>query len=83
MVLSTQTLLLSIGAVGGGGGGAGAAAQAGAMAGAFNWVMKDFMGQLGGGVTATEHQVDAGGQDDEDDACEESVLGLQQDLLDS
>ena len=43
MVLSTQTLLLAVGVAGAN------AHQAGIMAGAFNWVMKDFAGQVGGG----------------------------------
>jgi hypothetical protein len=42
MVLSTQTLLLAVGVVGSN------VQQASIMAGAFNWVMKDFVGQLGG-----------------------------------
>lgn len=48
MVLSTQTLLLAVGVVGAN------VQQAGIMAGAFNWVMKDFMGQLGGVVFASQ-----------------------------
>ena len=48
MVLSTQTLLLAVGVVGSN------VQQAGIMAGAFNWVMKDFMGQLGGVVFASQ-----------------------------
>jgi hypothetical protein len=48
MVLSTQTLLLAVGVVGSN------TQQAGIMAGAFNWVMKDFVGQLGGVVFASQ-----------------------------
>eukprot|EP00934_Nitzschia_sp_Nitz4_P006039 Nitzschia sp. Nitz4//scaffold219_size35776//27503//29041//NITZ4_007827-RA/size35776-processed-gene-0.10-mRNA-1//1//CDS//3329542329//6029//frame0 len=48
MVLSTQSLLLAVGVVGSN------AQQAGIMAGAFNWVMKDFMGQLGGVIFASQ-----------------------------
>eukprot|EP00980_Cylindrotheca_fusiformis_P030951 scaffold25670_cov127-Cylindrotheca_fusiformis.AAC.2 len=47
MVLSTQTLLLAVGVVG-------SNAQAGIMAGAFNWVMKDFVGQVGGVLFASQ-----------------------------
>ena len=50
MVLSTQTLLLAVGIVGQGSSGT----SAGLMAGALNWVMKDFMGQLGGIVFASK-----------------------------
>jgi len=46
MVLSTQTLLLAVGIVG--------QNSSGIMAGALNWVMKDFMGQLGGIVFASQ-----------------------------
>mmetsp|Transcript_17479 Transcript_17479/g.48262 ORF Transcript_17479/g.48262 Transcript_17479/m.48262 type:complete len:569 (+) Transcript_17479:115-1821(+) len=46
MVLSTQTLLLAVGIVGQG--------SSGVMAGALNWVMRDFMGQLGGIVFASQ-----------------------------
>mmetsp|Transcript_19229 Transcript_19229/g.41793 ORF Transcript_19229/g.41793 Transcript_19229/m.41793 type:complete len:578 (-) Transcript_19229:85-1818(-) len=45
MVLSTQTLLLAVGIVG--------QSSSGIMAGALNWVMKDFIGQLGGIVFAS------------------------------
>lgn len=48
MVLSTQTLLLAVGVVGSN------AQQASIMAGAFNWVMKDFVGQLGGVIFASK-----------------------------
>ena len=48
MVLSTQTLLLAVGVVGTN------AQQASIMAGAFNWVMKDFVGQLGGVLFASQ-----------------------------
>lgn len=48
MVLSTQTLLLAVGIVGTN------TQQAGIMAGAFNWVMKDFVGQLGGVFFASQ-----------------------------
>jgi hypothetical protein len=48
MVLSTQTLLLAVGIVGQ------SVAQASIMAGAFNWVMKDFVGQLGGVLFASQ-----------------------------
>jgi Vitamin B6 photo-protection and homoeostasis len=53
MVLSTQTLLLAMMGVEGGveaGGGdvSSATTQAGILAGAFNWVLKDGIGQLGG-----------------------------------
>ena len=48
MVLSTQTLLLAVGVVGSN------VQQAGIMAGAFNWVMKDFVGQLGGVLFASQ-----------------------------
>jgi Vitamin B6 photo-protection and homoeostasis len=48
MVLSTQTLLLAVGVVGSN------TQHAGIMAGAFNWVMKDFVGQLGGVVFASQ-----------------------------
>lgn len=48
MVLSTQTLLLAVGVVGS------STHQASIMAGAFNWVMKDFVGQLGGVVFASQ-----------------------------
>lgn len=48
MVLSTQTLLLAVGVVGSN------AQQASIMAGAFNWVMKDFVGQLGGVLFASQ-----------------------------
>ncbi len=48
MVLSTQTLLLAVGIVGQN------STNAGVMAGALNWVMKDFMGQLGGIVFASK-----------------------------
>lgn len=48
MVLSTQTLLLAVGVVGSN------VQQAGIMAGAFNWVMKDFVGQLGGVIFASQ-----------------------------
>ncbi len=48
MVLSTQTLLLAVGVVGSN------VHQAGIMAGAFNWVMKDFVGQLGGVLFASQ-----------------------------
>lgn len=48
MVLSTQTLLLAVGVVGSN------VQQAGVMAGAFNWVMKDFVGQLGGVLFASQ-----------------------------
>lgn len=47
MVLSTQTLLLAVGVIG-------SHAQAGIMAGAFNWVMKDFVGQVGGVLFASQ-----------------------------
>lgn len=47
MVLSTQTLLLAVGIVGQG-------SSSGIMAGALNWVMKDFIGQLGGIVFASQ-----------------------------
>ena len=50
MVLSTQTLLLAVGIVGQGTSGT----SAGLMAGALNWVMKDFMGQLGGIIFASK-----------------------------
>jgi hypothetical protein len=46
MVLSTQTLLLAVGVVGQN------VQQASIMAGAWNWVMKDFVGQLGGVIFA-------------------------------
>jgi hypothetical protein len=48
MVLSTQTLLFAVGIVGA------SSSSAGVMAGALNWVMKDFMGQLGGIVFASQ-----------------------------
>lgn len=48
MVLSTQNLLLAIGIVGQSNG------TSSVMAGALNWVMKDFMGQLGGIVFASQ-----------------------------
>lgn len=48
MVLSTQTLLLAVGIVGQN------VQQASIMAGAFNWVMKDFVGQLGGVLFASQ-----------------------------
>ena len=48
MVLSTQTLLLAVGVVGSN------TQHAGIMAGAFNWVMKDFVGQLGGVIFASQ-----------------------------
>jgi len=48
MVLSTQSLLLAVGVVGSN------TQQAGIMAGAFNWVMKDFVGQLGGVAFASQ-----------------------------
>jgi hypothetical protein len=48
MVLSTQTLLLAVGVVGSN------VQQASIMAGAFNWVMKDFVGQLGGVLFASQ-----------------------------
>lgn len=48
MVLSTQTLLLAVGVAGAN------AHQAGIMAGAFNWVMKDFAGQVGGVLFASQ-----------------------------
>ena len=48
MVLSTQTLLLAVGIVGQN------VQQASIMAGAFNWVMKDFVGQLGGVIFASQ-----------------------------
>ena len=48
MVLSTQTLLLAVGIVGQSSG------SNGVMAGALNWVMKDFMGQLGGIIFASQ-----------------------------
>jgi hypothetical protein len=48
MVLSTQTLLLAVGIVGQN------VHEASIMAGAFNWVMKDFVGQLGGVVFASQ-----------------------------
>lgn len=48
MVLSTQTLLLAVGVVGSN------VQHAGIMAGAFNWVMKDFVGQLGGVIFASQ-----------------------------
>jgi len=48
MVLSTQTLLLAVGVVGSN------VQHAGIMAGAFNWVMKDFVGQLGGVLFASQ-----------------------------
>lgn len=50
MVLSTQTLLLAVGIVGQGG----SSTSVGIMAGALNWVMKDFMGQLGGIIFASK-----------------------------
>jgi hypothetical protein len=50
MVLSTQTLLLAIGVVGH----QAQDATVGIMAGAFNWVMKDFVGQLGGVLFASQ-----------------------------
>lgn len=46
MVLSTQTLLLAVGIVG--------QSSSSIMAGALNWVMKDFVGQLGGVVFASQ-----------------------------
>jgi hypothetical protein len=49
MVLSTQTLLLAVGIVG-----ASHAGSAGILAGALNWVMKDFVGQLGGVIFASQ-----------------------------
>merc|ERR1739847_36911 len=48
MVLSTQTLLLAVGIVGTNSG------SSSVMAGALNWVMKDFMGQLGGIIFASQ-----------------------------
>lgn len=45
MVLSTQTLLLAVGVVGSG--------QASVLAGAFNWILKDGVGQLGGVLYAS------------------------------
>lgn len=48
MVLSTQTLLLAVGVIGSN------AQKAGIMAGALNWVMKDFAGQLGGVLFASQ-----------------------------
>lgn len=48
MVLSTQTLLLAVGVAGTN------AQQASVMAGAFNWVLKDFVGQLGGVLFASQ-----------------------------
>ncbi len=48
MVLSTQTLLLAVGIVGQ------HSTSTGIMAGALNWVLKDFMGQLGGIVFASK-----------------------------
>lgn len=48
MVLSTQSLLLAVGIVGQ------STSGGGVMAGALNWVMKDFMGQLGGIVFASQ-----------------------------
>ena len=48
MVLSTQTLLLAVGVVGSN------AQTAGIMAGALNWVLKDFCGQLGGVIFASQ-----------------------------
>jgi hypothetical protein len=48
MVLSTQTLLLAVGVIGSN------AQNAGIMAGALNWVMKDFVGQLGGVLFASQ-----------------------------
>lgn len=48
MVLSTQTLLLAVGVAGAN------AHQAGIMAGAFNWVMKDLAGQIGGVLFASQ-----------------------------
>ena len=50
MVLSTQTLLLAVGIVGQ----HTAASTSGIMAGALNWIIKDFMGQLGGVVFASQ-----------------------------
>ncbi|OEU16350.1 DUF647-domain-containing protein, partial [Fragilariopsis cylindrus CCMP1102] len=47
MVLSTQTLLLAVGIVGQN------VPQASIMAGALNWIIKDFMGQLGGIIFAS------------------------------
>ena len=49
MVLSTQTLLLAVGIVA-----QNSAPQASIMAGALNWVLKDFIGQLGGIVFASQ-----------------------------
>ena len=49
MVLSTQTLLLAVGIVG-----QTSSGSAGLMAGALNWVMKDFIGQLGGIMFASK-----------------------------
>lgn len=49
MVLSTQSLLLAVGVVG-----SSNVPQAGIMAGAFNWVMKDLIGQLGGVLFASQ-----------------------------
>jgi hypothetical protein len=48
MVLSTQTLLLAVGIVGQ------SSTSTSVMAGALNWVMKDFVGQLGGVVFASQ-----------------------------
>lgn len=48
MVLSTQTLLLAVGIVGQN------VQHSSIMAGAFNWVMKDFVGQLGGVFFASQ-----------------------------
>jgi hypothetical protein len=47
MVLSTQTLLLAVGIIGQN------VPQASIMAGALNWIIKDFMGQLGGIIFAS------------------------------
>ena len=48
MVLSTQTLLLAVGIAGSN------AKEASIMAGALNWVLKDFVGQLGGVLFASQ-----------------------------
>ncbi|KAG7370261.1 Vitamin B6 photo-protection and homoeostasis domain containing protein [Nitzschia inconspicua] len=52
MVLSTQTLLLAVGIVGSNT--STSVASAGIMAGALNWVMKDFVGQIGGVIFASQ-----------------------------
>ncbi|KAG7336792.1 Vitamin B6 photo-protection and homoeostasis domain containing protein [Nitzschia inconspicua] len=52
MVLSTQTLLLAVGIVGSDT--STSVASAGIMAGALNWVMKDFVGQIGGVIFASQ-----------------------------